>query len=137
MVLDKASYDEMPDGVLVADAEGRVVLLNPAGERILGRTSDETVGRDFREVLPLFDAQGRDWWSCTRPYDGLKSRVRQPERLLSLATGGRDPDVLVTASYVRDPDRELQRLVVCLRDTDARSRTERSGSELVSTVAHE
>jgi PAS domain S-box-containing protein len=137
-VLDKGAYDELPDGVLVADREGRVVLLNPAAERILDRSADETVGRDYREVLPLVDAQGRDWWECTNPYDGLPSRVRQPERLLTLTGNGRpDRDLLVTARYVRDGDRRINRLVVALRDTAARDRTERSGSELVSTVAHE
>src|SRR3954462_13924798 len=127
----------MPDGVLVADADGRVVLLNPSGERILGRTSDETVGRDYREVLPLQDAQGRDWWACSLPYDGLSTRVRQPEQLLTLQDPAGDREVLVTAAYVRNGDRQGDRLVVCLRDTSARSRNERSGAELVSTVAHE
>src|SRR3954469_23858279 len=136
-MLEKAAYDELPDGVLVADAEGRVVLLNPSGERILGRTADETVGRDYREVLPLQDKQGRDWWVCTRPYDGLVTRVRQPEQLLTLPGSAGDREVLVTAAYVRDDDRRVSRLVVCLRDTSARSRNERSGAELVSTVAHE
>src|SRR5207253_1861752 len=130
-------YDELPDGVLVADADGRVVLLNPSGERILGRTADETVGRDYREVLPLQDAQGRDWWVCTRPYDGLPTRIRQPEQLLTLPSSGGDREVLVTAAYVRDGERRVSRLVICLRDTSARSRNERSGAELVSTVAHE
>ena len=134
---DKAAYDELPDGVLVADSDGRVVLLNPSGERILGRSADETIGRDYREVLPLQDAQGRDWWACTRPYDGLPSRVRQPEQLLTLTNSSGDRDVLVTAAYVRDGGRKVSRLVVCLRDTSARSRNERSGAELVSTVAHE
>ena len=137
MVLDKAAYDELPDGVLVADAEGRVELINPAAERILGRSRDEAVGRDFRDVLPLVDAQGRDWWACTNPYDGLSTRVRQPERLLTLNHGGGSRDVLVTARYVRDADRRMTRLVVSMRDTEARARTERSGAELVSTVAHE
>jgi signal transduction histidine kinase len=136
-VLDKGAYDELADGVLVADAEGRVVLLNPAGERILARSADETVGHDYREVLPLVDAQGRDWWACTKPYDGLSSRTRQPERLLTLTGGSAERDLLVTARYVRDQQRRVTRLVISLRDTAARSRTERSGSELVSTVAHE
>src|SRR3954447_5905500 len=134
---DKAAYDELPDGVLVADADGRVELLNPAAERILRRTRDEVVGRDYREVLPLTDAQGRDWWTCTDPYNGLATRVRQPERLLTLGTGERQRELLVTARYVRNDERKLTRLVVSLRDNEARSRSERSGSELVSTVAHE
>jgi PAS domain S-box-containing protein len=136
-VLDKAAYDELPDGVLVADGDGRVEVINPAAERLLGRSLDEAVGRDFREVLPLVDAQGRDWWACTLPYDGLSTRVRQPERLLTLEDGGGSREILVTARYVRDADRKVIRLVVSMRDTEARARTERSGAELVSTVAHE
>ena len=136
-MLDKAAYDELPDGVLVADADGRVEVINPAAERLLGRSRDEAVGRDFREVLPLVDAQGRDWWACTDPYGGLPTRVRQPERLLTLDDGSGSREVLVTARYVRDPDRRVVRVVVSLRDTEARARTERSGAELVSTVAHE
>jgi hypothetical protein len=69
-------------------------------------------------VLPLVDDQGRDWWRCTDPYGGLPTRSRQPEVSLSLPVGG---DVLVTASYVRDDARRLVQLVVCLRDTRARS----------------
>ena len=136
-MLDKAAYDELPDGVLVADGEGRVEVINPAAERLLGRSLDEAVGRDYREVLPLVDAQGRDWWACTRPYDGLPTRVRQPERLLTLEDSSGSREILVTARYVRDGDRKVTRLVVSMRDTEARARTERSGAELVSTVAHE
>ena len=138
-MVDKSAYDELPDGVVVVDADGSVATINPAAERILARTADETVGHDYRDVLPLVDAQGNDWWQCTRPFDGLPTRVRQPERLLTLPghADGRDRDLLVTANFVRDDHRRVVRLVVSLRDTAARDRTERSGAELVSTVAHE
>lgn len=135
---EKSAYDDLPDGVLVADAEGRVVVLNPAAERLLGTTADSALGRDYREVLPLSDSLGRDWWQCTAPYGGLRSRRRQPEcQLTYTGAGAGGSDLLVTASYVRGPDRELQRLVVALRDTHARERIERSRANLVSTVAHE
>jgi PAS domain S-box-containing protein len=136
--LDKTAYDDLPDGVLVTDAVGTVVLLNPAAERILSTTADAVVGRDLREVLPLADEQHRDWWECTDPYGGLGTRSRQPERRLQISRGpllGRE--LLVTAAYVRDDDRALQRLVVSLRDNRARERTDRSRADLVSTVAHE
>ena len=132
--LDKAGYDELPDAVLVADPSGAVVLLNPAGERLLRTTADAVVGRGLREVLPLADEQGRDWWACTDPFRGLPNRTRQPERRLQLP-GGRE--LLVTAAFVRDEHRQLVRLVVVLRDNRARERTDRSRADLVSTVAHE
>ena len=132
--VDKTAYDDLPDGVLVADDSGRVVAVNPAAERILALTADSSIGRDYREVLPLTDDQGRDWWACTEPYGGLLTRTRQPERTLQLP-GGRE--VLVTAAYVRDEERRLARLVVSFRDNSARERLELSRGNLVSTVAHE
>lgn len=132
--VDKATYDELPDAVVVAGPGGVVELLNPAGERLLSTTVDAVIGRNLGEVLPLTDEQGRDWWACTRPFDGLDSRTRQPERRLQLAGG---QQVLVTAAYIRDDARRLQRLVVVLRDDRARERTDRSRADLVSTVAHE
>ena len=98
------------------------------------RRREAALGHDYRDVLPLVDDQGRDWWKCTDPYDGLPTRTRQPEVSLGLPARG---DLLVTASYVRDDARRLVRLVVCLRDTRARERLERGRANLVSTVAHE
>ncbi|HVT22827.1 MAG TPA: ATP-binding protein [Mycobacteriales bacterium] len=129
-------YDGLPDGVVVADANGTVVDLNDAAIRILG--PGDWLGRPLAAVLPLIDPQGRDWWACTRPYDGLVSRVRQPERWLTLAREGHpDQPLLVTAAYRRDEQRKVTSVIVSLRDAKARSRSERSGAELVSVVAHE
>jgi hypothetical protein len=136
---ESAPYDELPDGLLVADDEGTVVVLNRAGARLLSRATDEAVGRDFRDVIPLTDPAGRDWWSCTDPYRGLRSRSGQPERQLTLCGPGGQAvrDLLVTARYVRDERGTVTRLVVAFRDAAARDRLERNRADLISTVAHE
>ncbi|MFL6128247.1 MAG: ATP-binding protein [Mycobacteriales bacterium] len=129
----------MPDGVLVAGPDGRVVELNRAGRRLLGLAGTDAAGRDYRDVLPLVDAAGSNWWSCIDPYRGLRSRTGHPERLLELRAGpsaGRE--LLVSARYVREQARgPVVRLVVAFRDTRARQRADRDRSDLVSTVAHE
>jgi hypothetical protein len=133
-----SAYDDLPDGVVTTDGNGTVTTVNAAALRLLGRAATDLLGRPLGEALPLLDPQGRDWWQCIRPFDGSAARVRQPERLLTLAVQhAPETDLLVTARYVRAPDRSLLRFVVCLRDTAARSRHERSGAELVSVVAHE
>lgn len=133
-----SAYDEIPDAVVVADSGAVVVAVNDAAVRLLDSSRAHLLGRPLTEVLPLADPQGRDWWECTRPFSGLSSRVRQPERLLSLSRpGGEDLDLFVTAAYVRDDARRVLRLVICIRDATARTRFERSGTELVSVVAHE
>ena len=81
------------------------------------------------------DLKGRRWWQLTDPYGGLAIRAGQPERNL-LLPGGRE--VLVSARYVREnPTGPVRRVVVSLRSTEARRRTERSHAELIATVAHE
>lgn len=135
--LDKSAYDDLPDGVVVVDDNQTVFSLNAAGERLLGMTADSVVGHDFRDVLPLVDETGRDWWACTDPFGGLASRTRQPERGLQVSGGPAEGmDLLVTASYVREGG-TVCRLIICLRDTKTRERHERSRADLVSTVAHE
>lgn len=133
---DKAAFDALPDGVVVADASGTVVVVNPAAERLLQSTADECIGRLYSDVLALQDFEGRDWWACTRPYDGLATRSRQPERMLQLPDGRH---LLVTTAFVRDPDdrASVQAIVVCIRDTRARDQQERERAELISIMAHD
>ena len=128
-------YDELADGVVIADGEGRVVVFNRAAQRITRRSAAQSVGRGLDEALPLVDLEGRRWWECTNPYGGLRVRTGQPETRLLLPDGR---DVLVTARYVR-PERggPVARVVVGLRDTSARARVERRHADLIATVAHE
>ncbi|MET7455446.1 ATP-binding protein [Streptomyces sp. NPDC005574] len=127
--------DDLPDGLVIADAHGRVVTFNAAAERITAVPAAEALGRSLEKALPLEDLEGRRWWQLTDPYGGLAIRSRQPERNLLLPGGH---EVLVSARYVRDaPTGPVRRVLVSLRDTEARRRTERSHAELIATVAHE
>ncbi|WP_369221861.1 ATP-binding protein [Streptomyces sp. R39] len=127
--------DELPDGLVVADEDGLVVCFNAAAVRITATAAADALGQRLEKALPLEDLEGRRWWQLTDPYGGLAIRAGQPERNL-LLPGGRE--VLVSARYVRaEPAGPVRRVVVSLRDTEARRRTERSHAELIATVAHE
>ena len=144
--------DELPDGVVVADEDGHIVVFNRVAGRLTGLDPAEVIGKFVFDVLPLRDADGRDWWVYADPYHGLPTRTRHPERSLYLADG---TEILVSVGYVRgargggQPPRDrgvpggrppglaLQRLVISLRGAQQRERLERSRAELVSTVAHE
>ncbi|KOU42596.1 ATP-binding protein [Streptomyces sp. NPDC060334] len=127
--------DDLPDGLVVADHTGRVICFNSAAARITALPAGGAIGARIDRALPLEDLEGRRWWALTDPYGGLATRRGQPERNL-LLPGGRE--VLVSARYVRThPTGPLTRLVVTLRGTEARRRTERSHAELIATVAHE
>ena len=91
--------DELPDGVVVADEVGRIVVFNRAAARLTRLDPAEVIGKFVFDVLPLRDADGRDWWVCADPYHGLQTRTRHPERSLYLADG---TEILVSVGYVRD-----------------------------------
>jgi signal transduction histidine kinase len=135
--------DELPDGVVVADEAGRIIVFNRVAARLTALDPAEVIGKFIFDVLPLRDADGRDWWVYADPYHGLPTRTRHPERSLYLADG---TEILVSVGYVREDrpkgggvrcSRAVRRLVISLRGAKQRERLERSRAELVSTVAHE
>jgi signal transduction histidine kinase len=145
-----ACADELPDGLVIADYAGRVLVFNRAASRLTGIPARAAHGADVRQLLPLHDTDGRCWWASARPYHGLSIRSRHPEMSLYLRDG---TELLVTVSYVRGPRAsgpdqalpgapecpggQVQRLVIMLRGADQRARVERTRADLVSTVAHE
>jgi hypothetical protein len=143
---DLLSADELPDGLVVADQCGRIIIFNRAAERLTGIRADQVLGKDLPGALPLANTDGRCWWQQSRPYDGLSIRTRHPERSLYLTDG---TEVLVTIGYVRDPrgtgprggwlcdPGAVRRLTITLRSAEQRARLERTRADLVSTVAHE
>jgi PAS domain S-box-containing protein len=136
------SADELPDGVVVADEVGRIIVFNRVAARLTGLDPAEVIGKFVFDVLPLRDVEGRDWWVYADPYHGLPTRTRHPERSLYLADG---TEILVSIGYVREERRKggirgsrpVRRLIISLRGAKQRERLERSRAELVSTVAHE
>jgi len=126
-------WDALPDGVVIADAEGVVRLLNAPARRMLGDGAQ--TGAPLAAVLALQDQDARDWLSSNQPYDGLDSRTGIPEQSWLLPDG---TEVLVTAS-VRRAGRHgpVDRVAVVLRSARGRARLDRERSDLVATVAHE
>jgi signal transduction histidine kinase len=125
--------DALPDGVVMADADGVVTLVNSAAARLL--RSAEGVGKQLSDVVLLQDRAGNSWFSCTAPYTGLTTRSRLSEQAWYLADG---TELLVTARILRDgPRRPVQQVAVSIRSARARERLDRERSDLVATVAHE
>jgi signal transduction histidine kinase len=143
---DLVSADELPDGLVVADEAGRIIVFNAAARRLTGIRPDFAIGQPLRTALPLTDRDGQCWWQLSRPYDGLSIRSRHPERSLYLPDGS---ELLVTIGYIRHPrgagprsgwHREpgaVRRVTITLRGAQQRARQERHRADLVSTVAHE
>src|SRR5687767_3085298 len=73
-----ALLDALPDGVVVADADGTVTVVNQTARRLLGPAA--VPGHHLREVVALQDKESCDWYSSNKPYDGLGNRVGLTEQ---------------------------------------------------------
>jgi signal transduction histidine kinase len=127
--------DLLPEGVVLADAEGTVTLLSRRAAEMLGTTSEACVGRPLADVLALRDQDGQAWVACNVPYGGLSTRVGVPEQSWLLPDG---TEVLVAARIHRpSPSRPVTSVAVTIRSGRGRARLDRERSDLVATVAHE
>lgn len=125
--------DQLPDGVVVADADGTVTVLNDAARRLLGPAAE--VGRALGEVVALQDNEGCDWVATNAPYGGLPSRTGVPEQSWLTAAG---TEVLTTARIVRARrGGPVVSVALVVRSGRGRERLDRDRSDLVATVAHE
>lgn len=129
----EALQDLLPDGVVVADDQQRVVHVNAMARRLLGPAA--RVGVPLAEAMALQDQDGNDWFHCVDPYGGLSTRSRVPEQSWLAADG---EEVLVTVRVHRASTREPVEWVACvIRSGRGRKRLDRERSDLVATVAHE
>jgi len=124
------------DGVVVNDAEGRTILVNPAAECILDTPGERLAGQDYRALFSVFGAQGKD------------EVITAMEVLLSASTSGVHKAfkmaleidgriVHAHLSPVRTQRGDFLGVVTILRDITKEVEADRAKSEFVSNVSHE
>src|SRR5918993_3588246 len=128
------TLDALPDGVVLAGPDGRVLVANAMARTMLGITADLT-GMPLVTVLALSDHDGNGWVESNAPYAGLPSRTAVPEQSWLLPDG---TEVLVAARLHRAlRGGPVETVAVSLRSGRGRARLDRERSDLVATVAHE
>jgi signal transduction histidine kinase len=126
-------WDTLPDGVVIADADGIVQVVNARARRMLGSTAK--IGAALADAVALQDQDAHDWHSTNQPYAGLVNRTAIPEQSWLLPDG---TEVLVTARITRTARKgPVDTVSLVIRSARGRARLDRERSDLVATVAHE
>jgi len=119
------------DGVLVLDAEGRIMLVNATAEQWLRVEEANVLQKPFKECLRL-----RPLISLLQ--EAFKDRpVASAELLLKQADSKQDRVILATATRVTNREGRTIGTVTVLRDVTKEKEADRIKTELVSMVAHE
>lgn len=128
-------FDHFPDGIVVADADGRVTYVNRWIKYWARAEGDELLGMHLDDAIPFDDLSGNSWFDCVQPYEGLNIRTRVSE---SSWYSPRGSEYLITASLVRDePAGKVMKVIVSIRNARVRLQRDRERSDMVATVAHE
>jgi two-component system phosphate regulon sensor histidine kinase PhoR len=124
----EAVLAHMSDGLLILDADGALVLVNPAAERIFGITASTAIGRRLIEVVHHFELDAlvrqaiRERVPLTRELE-----VHQPEHRV----------LRVQANPVRGSRGEFLGIVVAAQDVTDLRRTDLIRQEFIANVSHE
>jgi PAS domain S-box-containing protein len=116
------------DGIVVIDDKGKIILFNPAAERMFGYRAAEILGDDGgilvpREFQKLFEHGVRTYW---------RTRVRRilgrPQEFNAIRKDGGEFPVEVALSLLADPDEANQRkqpsmhVLAAIRDLSERNK---------------
>jgi diguanylate cyclase (GGDEF)-like protein/PAS domain S-box-containing protein len=72
------------EGIAVIDGNGRVTTINPAAATLLGRRAGRIAGQDWRSVISMHDASGRDFARSSAPVELALTTGRQQQSELRL-----------------------------------------------------
>ncbi len=124
----EAILANMAEGVLLMDAQKRILMVNPAAEAMFGRPAEDVIGRDHLEITHHFDLDQRldRVLSSGEPELLEIKRARPEEQILEcrLAPAGAGL-------------KEQRGLLLVLRDITRPRRLEQMRTEFVSNVTHE
>jgi PAS domain S-box-containing protein len=118
----EAILANVADGIVAVDREGKVVLWNPAAERVTGVRAAEALGRTPAQVLG-------------RPLEA--SEVLGASRLVSIRRGGDDAWLSLSEAVMTDPTGAVAGRIYAFRDISSERSVEQMKSDFVSTVSHE
>lgn len=138
----RAILESIADGVLVLDHNGRVLLVNPTAEELLGFAAVALQGEHFRHMLGLGETPiHRELAQAL--YTELRNRMEAPEgdeaRLqastVRLEAGNRV--LAINIAPLITTIGGTPGLVAALRDVSREAEVERLKNEFISTVSHE
>ena len=119
----EAILANVADGIVAVDRDGKVVLWNPAAERVTGVPQGDALGRTPTQALgrPLEAGEG----------------ILGGSRLVPIRRGGEEVWLSLSEAVMTDPAGAVAGRIYAFRDISAERSVEQMKSDFVSTVSHE
>ena len=126
--------DHVADAVFVTDGAGRMVVCNPAAERLIGMPSAGMVGTPCNEVLGLY--RGERVIDCSAGCGLLRTPAANGHELWREDLTGRRQPLLAEAAEVPGTDGRTE-VVHSMRDITRLKQAEEAKTLFLATASHE
>lgn len=130
-----AILEGIADGVILADAEGLIVQLNTAAERILDLPRDQVLGQSISKLTGIYGSHSNVWGRIISEW-----RINSPEMMGSefleekVNLGERFVSIHLSPVYISD---RFLGTVSVFRDITRDVEVDRAKSDFISNVSHE
>ena len=133
---NSAILEAIADGVILSDAEGKVILFNNAAERILGLPREQVLGQPLNRFTGLYGNDVNLWAQAIQDHTA-RADVHQPREDFfdqRLSLGDRIVSAHLSPVYTND---RLLGMVSVFRDITRDVEIDRMKAEFISRVSHE
>ena len=138
-------FEALADGLLVYDADGRIIRMNGALRRLLALERDPAYGErtaaERAALIQVRDANGRplafEEWSVTRILRGETLTDAAMLTMIVRALDGRDIHMSVSGAPIRDATGNVMGGVQIMRDETERKHLEEERAHILGVVSHE
>jgi PAS domain S-box-containing protein len=113
------TINAMSEGVLILDMQGRILLANPAMERLSGFSAEAAVGRKARDFLGDFITPEHRVMVDDSLTSLLEGRLPDAHPFMLRAMDGSEVSFIPATAFIRGPDGAAVSIVVTLRDITA------------------
>ena len=121
-----ALLEALADAVMVCDAEGAIVLWNPACERMFGHSEAEVLGKTMDMIIPE-RLRGRHWDGYHKTMaTGITKYGHDVLRVPAVDKQGRMMSIAFTVAMLHAPDGKVSAIASIIRDETSRFNDERA-----------
>ncbi len=119
------------DAIVGESTQGKVIIWNPAAERLFGYTRDEAMGQPMIERMTAVDEKGKEEQLVMKV---MSKGDADPVDMTLLAKDGVLAPVSVTASAIRSERGQIIGIARFMRDIRDRQRAEKAMADLASSL---
>ena len=129
-----ALLEALADAVMVCDADGAIVLWNPACERMFGHSEADVLGKTMDMIIPE-RLRGRHWDGYHKTMaTGVTKYGHDVLRVPAVDKQGRMMSIAFTVAMLHSADGKVSAIASIIRDETSRFNDERSLKKRLSEL---